>query len=362
MRKKPILLAAFLTAGSIQPALAGIRPSFSLEYSSWNATHILEVVTTDTDGLFHVIETWKGDVNPGDEISVPAMSPLSGALPIAQYPFQTDYPMDGPRTEIPRQPPGSRIFLFLKESSSAGWEAAGILRDFKASAVWVEAGRLYCFYQIMNPGPTALHACENNEDDFRTQVKSIAAIYSDFVRATSLEDLRLRAGKLAKFARSSLRSAQVSAIEELGKCGSLGLPQLSNLLDDPNFSNWYFLIIKAIIQAGGDSAGPVFMANLKDELSFWQVSAPRLLQSSQPPSPLDKSIAARYSRTLSLVGGLAEIGYGTALETVVYLRQAVLALAQQGLGDSTQQIVETCDRFILKHSQPADGHQPPHFP
>ena len=57
-----IMLAVFL-----HPVFAGIRPSFSLDYCSWHATHIVLVEVTQRDGVFRVIEPWKGELQPEDD-------------------------------------------------------------------------------------------------------------------------------------------------------------------------------------------------------------------------------------------------------------------------------------------------------
>jgi hypothetical protein len=65
---------------------AGTRPSFVLDYSAWKATHIVLVETTDEDGRFEVVESWKGDLKPGESITIPEMRPGPNAVPIARYP------------------------------------------------------------------------------------------------------------------------------------------------------------------------------------------------------------------------------------------------------------------------------------
>src|ERR1700733_11774066 len=75
-------LAVSLTIGPI-PADAGIRPSFSLEDCSWNATHIVMVETTADDAVFSVVESWKGDLLPGNSVTVPELKPDKGAVSIS---------------------------------------------------------------------------------------------------------------------------------------------------------------------------------------------------------------------------------------------------------------------------------------
>src|SRR5215470_1865272 len=51
-------LLATTVFGFLQPAFAGIRPSFSLDYSSWHATEIVLVEVTPMFGVFRVVESW----------------------------------------------------------------------------------------------------------------------------------------------------------------------------------------------------------------------------------------------------------------------------------------------------------------
>jgi len=120
--------AAFLPTlllGFLHPALAGIRPSFSLDYCSWNATDILLVEVTPRPGVFRVTESWKGDLKAGSPVVVPELQPPAGALEISAYPKRLDEIQNGGLDErIPAQPVGSRMVLFLKKEagdSSEQW-------------------------------------------------------------------------------------------------------------------------------------------------------------------------------------------------------------------------------------------------
>ena len=70
-----------LSAIGAIPVDAGIRPSFSLDGCSWNATHIVLVQTIPKDGAFSVVESWKGDLKPGDSLEVPELKPNKDAVP-----------------------------------------------------------------------------------------------------------------------------------------------------------------------------------------------------------------------------------------------------------------------------------------
>jgi hypothetical protein len=75
-----VILLAF---GAIQVD-AGIRPSFSLSSCSWSATHVVLVQTTPEDGAFSVVESWKGDLKPGDSLEIPELKPNKNAVPLQQ--------------------------------------------------------------------------------------------------------------------------------------------------------------------------------------------------------------------------------------------------------------------------------------
>ena len=70
-----------LLANSAIRVDAGIRPSFSMDRCAWNATYIVLVQTIPKDGAFSVVESWKGDLKPGDSLEVPELKPNKDAVP-----------------------------------------------------------------------------------------------------------------------------------------------------------------------------------------------------------------------------------------------------------------------------------------
>jgi hypothetical protein len=116
------LLTLFLLP--LCPAFAGFQPTFELDRCSWNASHIVLVATTSQDDVFEVIESWKGNLNAGDHITVPELEPAANAIPIALYSkLLIPNNPSGSRDigEIPRQPVGSRMVIFLKRASGFLW-------------------------------------------------------------------------------------------------------------------------------------------------------------------------------------------------------------------------------------------------
>src|SRR5580658_2628 len=70
-----VTLVALLTLIFMSQANAGTRPSFYLDACAWDATHIVVVTEGErTDGQVSVLESWKGDLKPGDNITVPELA------------------------------------------------------------------------------------------------------------------------------------------------------------------------------------------------------------------------------------------------------------------------------------------------
>jgi hypothetical protein len=155
-------LALLPLAVFLKPAKAGIRPSFSLEYCSWHATDIVVAEVREVgSGVFGVIETWKGQLQPGDDISIPELHPVHNAVPISLYPRITGFfasDISGISEQIPAQPFGSRMILFLekeqasessitptKPGSRVRWRPADLFKEMKTSVVWIDGGNLHTF-------------------------------------------------------------------------------------------------------------------------------------------------------------------------------------------------------------------------
>src|SRR5262249_44395378 len=151
-------------------ALAGIRPSFSPEGCSWRATDIVVVTEgSQIDGNFKVLETWKGDLKPGETISVPELGQFKTTEARQIYSAAwRDNDTDGK----PHYVSGDRMILFLRDAkklqddpvddesesdepdtSTSRWKSTNPMgTEIKYSTVWIENGKVYCFIQIINPG------------------------------------------------------------------------------------------------------------------------------------------------------------------------------------------------------------------
>lgn len=136
-----------LVAGVIHPTLGRIGPSFAVDYCSWHATDVVLVEITPSPGVFRVVESWKGNLEPGSPVAIPQLLPTADAKQISSYSFN-EFGARGPREQIPAQPVGSRMILFLKNEPGAfgeQWRPADVFKEIKASVVWIDRGRAMAF-------------------------------------------------------------------------------------------------------------------------------------------------------------------------------------------------------------------------
>src|SRR6267142_2365604 len=176
-----------LLCGFASQIRAGIRPSFQLETCSWNATDI--VVATEgkkIDGVFRVLESWKGDLNPGDTIKIPELASFqSEASRVVQSPWY------GKETKDRVIVTGERMVLFLKRdvhnavtetgnvapapAPSIKWKSASFYDEMNVSVVWIEEGHTFAFLQLVNPGPSLLVRFGFSEDELKSHTQAIKA-------------------------------------------------------------------------------------------------------------------------------------------------------------------------------------------
>jgi len=371
MRKLRVYSLLVLVTTLATSAFPGIRPSFSLDYSSWHATHVVLVVTTGTDGAFNVIESWKGDLKIGEQVVVPELRPPPDGLPISRYPTSWVEAFHGGLSErVPRQAVGSRMILFLKSGAAASvaadgtertegneWQSAALFGEMKVSALWIDGDQLYCFAQLMNPGPTVLFAFEDSQDKVRRRVAEIIRVQSEVAAALAENDGARRAACLRRFHRriplgnvhSDILPARLLAPEELGKSGPAALPTIRGMLDDPAFADSAEALVKALLAAGGEAVGEELNNRLRQDLAFWRSTGPTLPQNwwNQDPSP-HAPLRDRYSQTYQLIVALEQTNYPAARATAVELRDFWRSVPQLDDPSGLSQIAEECDKLIEK--------------
>jgi len=127
----------------LSSASAELVPSFSLEYSSMNATHVVVV-----DAAGNVLESWRGNLAPGERIDGAPAGRRENV--INPFPGETRDPAIVAVT-------GNRRVLFLTRSQDGtSWVAASEPQhDPRLATVWIEKDHCFAVYQFHNPGSGA---------------------------------------------------------------------------------------------------------------------------------------------------------------------------------------------------------------
>jgi len=340
----PAAVFAILLAIGPVPVDAGIRASFSLDGCSWSATHIILVQTTVEDEVFSVVESWKGDLKPGDSMDVPELKPNKNAVPISSHPKPEGFSSEdaqGISEQIPRQPVGSRMILFLKKgkeggsvSPSAGnapgaqWEAVPTFGGMKVSALWIDGGKGFCFRQWMNPGPSVLSEClqfpvmSSDVALFTSRIQRILQVQKYLAETVAMKNHpETRADRLGRIALGDVWQAQREALDALGKSGTVALPEILQVMDQPPVPYDPKVTIQAFVEAAGKDSGRLLHARLQQDLIYWKAVGPTLTKdwSDQLIEP-GASLFVKFEETESLIRELAQEHYAAAAQTVTELR------------------------------------------
>lgn len=338
----PLLRVGFvvLTLIGAVPVDAGIRPSFSLDRCTWYATHIVLVETTAKDGVFSVVESWKGDLKPGDSLEVPELRPDKDAAPISSYHLNRQGPgvedKDGITGWIPRQPLGSRMILFLKRKIESGtspplpdsaagtqWEPASGYGGMKVSVLWIDGGKGFCFLQWENPGPSSLSDCWAMDVAVLTaRIERVLKAQKDLTFAVTMQMApELKADRLGNIAFGDVGEAQTEALDFLGQYGTVALPEILQVMDKPPVALDAALTIRALVEAAGKDSGRLLHARLQQDLIYWKAIAPTLTPdwSRQLIEP-GASLFVKFYETKALIRELDQEHYAPAAQTAAELR------------------------------------------
>ena len=348
-----------------------LRMEFSPDPAAWRATHIVVVETTASDGTFEVVESWKGDLSVGARVFIPELIPPANGAPISAYPKRW---WDDPNQilqQIPKQPLGSQLILFLKRKEvpatdgptrNPAWSSwnPSDPDPMKLAAIWIEADKTYSFQvQGMTSSPLTLavhgkiskdgqHFEPESKEDLKREVAEVLQVQKDEEAVIAVTNGRERALRLKPFANSEIYSARMFALEQLGNAGPEAVGTISAMLDDPAYSGGFSELVNAMVKAGGPAAGPELNRRLEKDLEFWSSNGPSLSENWWNQDPTASSpLRNRYAQTYSLIYGLEQVGYPGALNTATKLRDLWRAVPQLAPGGNDQ-VVEECDKLIAE--------------
>ena len=254
------------------------------------------------------------------------------------------------------------MILFLRRNESEGsppesdgvsgrrvWLSSDLMHSMKASVVWIDGNQLYCFTQVLNPGPSSLDTMPYSLERLRNQVSEIVDTQRDMLMAISSPDGHQRAEALKPYVRSDIFPVQRFALEELGKSGPSAVPTIRAMLDDSTFADQASELIKALVKAGGKAVGEDLNGRLRQELAFWRSTAPSLPQGWWNADPrIHAPLRDEYGKTLELVVAIREIHYEPALASVTQLRDFWRSVPQLHDPTGLTQMVEECDNSIRR--------------
>lgn len=350
---------------------AMLRVYFDVPRASWAASHIVLAKTTGIEGTFEVVESWKGDLSPGSRVVIPELIPPPNASPLSGYSGDCAKERCRIQAQIPKQPLGSRIVLFLRRNKVepqdgtgpkgrewSGWFSTHDTDEMKISTVWIEGNNTYSFQKGGFLGEYFIlsirgdwsnedrHFVAESEEDLKRGVAKELQKQKEMEAIVAETSGRERALRLKPWVNSKSYPARRFALEELSRAGPDAVSTIGEMLDDPAYSEQASELVKAMVKAGGKSAGEELNRHLERDLAFWTSIGPLLSENwwnedTTPSSPLRN----RYDQTYSLLYGLTQVDYQGGLNNVTKLRDLWRSLPWlDASGDN--QMVEACDKLI----------------
>ncbi len=345
-----VLIVVVLVAASVSAAR---RPSFYLDYSAWKATHI--VVATEgaaIDGKLEVIESWKGDLTPGSQITVPALAAFAD-----QDKRRVDWHhlRDLPEPFV-RSVTADKMVLFLirvidpspvvHSAATPGlWQPASQFGDFGTSIAWIERGEAYMYVQTVNPGPSRI-IHDGTAITMRIRTTCLTQLQSELTIAIREND-PIRTVQVFRTCRHyDFFAGATESIRAMGNMGERSLG-ICALLHDITTAPWHSDIISAMVKAGGQAVSSDLIGVMEEELSFWSEQTPSLKDGwwNDDPDGQRQTRRLHYERLLQTLRSLAVLTEAPDRGVIVKTRdlwQTTPALASVGDG----QIVKACNALF----------------
>jgi hypothetical protein len=343
-------------------ASAARRPSFFLDHSAWKATHI--VLATEGpafDGKLKVIESWKGDLAPGSQLTVPALAAFADEGKRQVHWFHL---RDLPEPYV-RSVTGARIVLFLIRtngpheggqpgSASDLWQAASQYGDFDTSIAWIERGEAYTYRQSTNPGPSRIEH-DSSVIEMKVRIACLNMIQSELKVAVRESD-PIRAVQVFRASHHyNFFEGTKESIDSMGNMGDRSLAMLRPLLHDITAFPWHPNVISAMVHAGGRAVSSDLIGVIREELSFWSEQAPDLRDGwwNAEPAAQRELRRSHYGRLLQALRSFVPLVKASDRHIILKIRdlwQMTAALADVDNG----QIAQACNTLL---KEPLEQHE-----
>src|SRR5262245_56943245 len=362
-----LLLTAIGLVNSVSAACAGrIEPSFATETAAWNATHIvLANEGEEIDGRLKVRESWKGDLQPGDEIEVPDLKkfqPDEARKIDRRFTFTTEKPETLAKTVTCQ-----RMVLFLVRGEAAdgnpspAWRPAMTVGDrplpMAVSVAWLEGEEALAIQQVMNPGPAVLMPLPENAKEFRAFVAGVVANQTELRDIAKEADLAQRAAAYRRHVESKSYFVRNVAFEGLPSCRSAAIPVLQRILQDEALVRLDGYAVAALAKTEGIDSVPLLVEIIDGEAAFWKETALELpigWWNKGLDAKRQEYLRSRYGRVVEALIALDRRPDPRAADAVIRLRALWRSLPQLEDRSGLNQISERCTSILKKlgKSQP----------
>lgn len=337
-----IVLLAFVSNG-----LAAFRPCFDLRSCTWNASHIVVVSEGDRiDGVVTVLASWKGDLKMGHHLTLPELAKMAGKeeRKIHENRFNPARTQEQP---APTHVTCSRMVLFLIRDRTEGlpgksktiWRDANSWSDddLRVSTAWIEKGRVYACFQIVNPGPSVLIDANRTEREIKIEIDNILGMQNALEKAVSEKSATGMQTVLKQLLAydSESQSFGDDAFRMIASSGKPGIDLMLGLLSDKANSSLPGLdskIYSAISHSGSALAGQELLRQLEDESKFWKEKA-RRLKTGWWNSPIQQepdvaSLEDRFQKSSLILSCVGLTGHPDSKRAILEFEQLWNSLPQ----------------------------------
>jgi hypothetical protein len=300
MGRSSLLAVALLAVARV--AAAGVEPSFDLETCVRDATHV--VVATEgerIDGELRVVESWKGDIEPGTQLSLPELGAFEDESARAVFPG-----LAAPSSSKGEHVSGRRMAIFLCKTGSGLVSANPASDDARFATVWLEPRGGYVFVQVLNPGAPVLVRKFAGEDELRETIARFRDGWISLGAARGLADPSERVQALTPLVRLGSKAIAADALDAIADAGAPGAPVLRELLKDEGLGAMRGDVARALARSQGAAAAPDLVTFLEAELAFWRESGPRLARNWAVTTDLWEKRVGPALAAIHLLGALRQ--------------------------------------------------------
>jgi hypothetical protein len=364
-----VLLGILIFANS---ANAGLRPSFYLDWTTWQATDIAVVDNRKIiDGKLIIIESLQGSLKKGEVIAAPKLSKFSdkswrttgrslNQVIVKSFPTKKakSIIVTGRRMLIFLQRPSKNVTHYTLENSDhitiegrTGLWLPTTQGSTEASTVWLDKGKAYSFVQHANPGPSILSKLKLDEKKIFARIRELVAVQEALKRIDRMENKAIAAKQASAYIDNNFDCIRKDAFTVLANCGRPALPTLLQVLADPNKTAVHNKAVDAIALIDDGEVDEKLTELFKRDIALWQKLGPTLKRgwwngAGLSPKMNRRRLRNQYSRTLAYVYALEKRHITQARKSLDKFRRFWRSLPHLNDPSGLNQMSEACDLAI----------------